>query len=612
MELILQVIFSSVFSGFVLSMAIPNEIYLFGFPFYTLLAFIPLYLIFNKIKDFRTAFLAFFIQTLTTHLISSFWLAYFKDFAIFTLGASALGTACIGGAFGLYLYLPYYTSSCKNKLNYNSAVRALFKSPSFRIIYFSAIYTLYEWAKSSGFLGYPWGTVSSAMFKWPLLMQTASITGTYGITFIIVMANAIIAELFQFYYSDNRHNESQTNGSLFYIFNCGKVFLILFGLMLIHGFWQYDKNLKPVKYLNTIIVQQNSDPWKTDTDRDSILLSEELTKQKIDEVKNSGKEVNLVVWSEGCLQKTFPNSESIYKWYPVERPLTEFVKDCNVPFIFGGSSIRILSNDRKQIFNAALLFDENGKYRGYYGKNHLVPFAECIPFIEVPFVHTIIENLVGISAGWTPGDQYVFFNVPCRVTDNFKLPAVKDINLNQTYFDQFVQSEKPYTVKISTPICFDDAFTDIMRPLFLNGTELFVNITDDSWSLKKSSEIQHFVIASYRAIEYRTTLVRSANAGYSVVVNPSGKVVADLPLFKEAALAYDIPVYERKMTTYARFGNWLPYLCLIFFAASSIYAYITFCPYDYIPSERKQKKSKKDKKSKKSDKKGKKNSKNKK
>ena len=45
MELILQVIFSSVFSGLALSLAIPNELYLFGFPFYTLLAFIPLYLI---------------------------------------------------------------------------------------------------------------------------------------------------------------------------------------------------------------------------------------------------------------------------------------------------------------------------------------------------------------------------------------------------------------------------------------------------------------------------------------------------------------------------------------------------------------------------------------
>ena len=207
-----------------------------------------------------------------------------------------------------------------------------------------------------------------------------------------------------------------------------------------------------------------------------------------------------------------------------------------------------------------------------------------------------MQKVVGISAGWTPGDQYVYFDVPCRVTENFKLPAVKDIDLTKSLSEQKAEEKKPYTVRIATPICFDDAFTDIMRPLFLNGSELFINLTDDSWSRTKSSEIQHFAIASYRAIEYRTTLVRSSNAGYSVVVDPSGKVLADLPLFEETALSYNVPVFSRKMTTYARFGNWLPYLCLIVFAVCAIWSYLDFSPYDYIPSERKSKKDKKKKK----------------
>jgi apolipoprotein N-acyltransferase len=219
--------------------------------------------------------------------------------------------------------------------------------------------------------------------------------------------------------------------------------------------------------------------------------------------------------------------------------------------------------------------------------------------MEVPAIHAFMEKVVGISAGWTPGDQYVYFDVPCRITENYKLPAVKDIDLNKDYMQQKLEEQKPYTVRLSTPICFDDAFTDIMRPLFLNGCELFVNITDDSWSLKKSSEIQHFVIASYRAIEYRTTLIRSANAGYSVVVDPAGKVIADQPLFEESALVYDVPVYEHKMTTYARFGNWLPYLCLAVFVLCCLYAYFTFDEWDYIPSERKSKKEKKAEKKKK-------------
>ena len=609
MELILQVIFSSVFSGFMLSAAIPNEFYLFGCPVFTLISFIPLYLIFNKIKDFKLAFLAFFLQTLTTHLVSSFWLAYFKDFAIFTLGASALGTACIGGAFGLYFFLPYYSTSSQNKLNENSLKLQIFQAPVFRILYFAAIYTLYEWAKSSGFLGYPWGTVSSAMYKWPLLMQTASITGTYGITFVIIMFNAIAAEFLMLYYG----NYSLQKTKYCQTVQMAKLLGMLLALMLLHGLVQYDIVRKPIKELTAILVQQNSNPWDEDSDEKSILVSQRLTQEKIDELKMQDRKADLVIWSEGCLHKNFPGGENYYTWFPPEKPLVEFVKDIKVPCIFGGSvtrSRKFMHNgkkvSRREYYNSALLFDENGHYRGYYAKNHLVPFAEALPFMEVPAIHAFMEKVVGISAGWTPGDQYVYFDVPCRVTENFRLPAVKDIDLNKDYMQQKLEEKTPYTVRLSTPICFDDAFTDIMRPLFLNGCELFVNITDDSWSLKRSSEIQHFVIASYRAIEYRTTLIRSANAGYSVVVDPAGKVIADQPLFEESSIVYDVPVYEHKMTTYARFGNWLPYLCIVIFVLCCVYAWFIFEEWDYIPSERKIKKSKK------SDKKKKKNSKNKK
>ena len=608
MELILQVIFSSVFSGIMLSAAIPNEFYLFGCPVYTLIALIPLYLIYNKIKDFRKAFLAFFIQTLTTHLLSSFWLAYFKDFAIFTLGASALGTACIGGAFGLFFFLPYYTSECQSKLNEYSAtvsllsLKGLRRSPVFRILYFAIIYTLYEWAKSSGFLGYPWGTLSSALFRWPLLMQTASITGTYGLTFMLAMFNALAGEFLIQYYGNYSLQKKKTADTI----QAAKLFGILLLLMLIHGLYQYDKTRKPIKEITAITVQQNSDPWQEASDENSILTSQKLTIEKIEELKMADKKANLVIWSEGCLQRPFPMGEDHYFWYPAEKPISDFVEEIKTPCIFGGSVVRNGNGKTKKYFNTTLLYDSTGRYRGYYAKNHLVPFAEALPFMEVPPVHAFMEKVVGISAGWTPGDQYVYFDVPCRITENFRLPAVKTIDLNKSYSQQVDEEEKPYTVRIATPICFDDAFTDIMRPLFLNGAELFINLTDDSWSRKKSSEIQHFVIASYRAIEYRTTLVRSANAGYSVVVDPAGKVIADLPLFEEAALASDIPVFKREMTTYARFGNWLPYLCLLVFALCAVWSYFDFSPYDYIPSERKIKKTKK------TEKKSKKNSKNKK
>lgn len=592
MEVILQ-IFYSFFSGALLAAAIPNEVFLFGCPFITIFALIPYYYVLKHAKSFKFAFIYGAVQALITHLISSFWLAYFKDYAIFTLGASAFGTACIGGFFALFMYLPYADIKSRTDLNENSLLINWKNSVSFRILYFASLYTLYEWGKSSGFLGYPWGTVSSAMFKWPILMQISAITGVYGITFIICIFNALICEIGLAFWDNNSFKSKLTKYVYlrqFYIF----VYFLMIPVLL-YGIYEYGITRKPVKTLNTILVQQNSDPWKQISDRENIILSEKLTKNQIDKLKENNQKAELVVWSEGVLKYSFPNARNTYWNIPEENPLLYFVRETETPFIIGGSFVR--DKELKKYFNASVLFDSKGNYRGIYGKNHLVPFAEALPFMEIPAVHNFVKKIVGISAGWTPGDQYVYFEVPCSITEDFKVPTVKNISLNKTYEAQTDEENLPETVKIATPICFDDSFTDIMRPLFLNGAELFVNITDDSWSLKKSSEIQHFCIAVYKAIEYRTTLVRSANAGYSVVVDPSGKVIADMPLFQEASMNFNVPIYERKITTYARFGNWLPYSIIVLFVLFSIYSYFTFTATDYIHSERKIKKhNKKNKK----------------
>ena len=104
------------------------------------------------------------------------------------------------------------------------------------------------------------------------------------------------------------------------------------------------------------------------------------------------------------------------------------------------------------------------------------------------------------------------------------------------------------------------------------GSEVFINITNDSWSKTKSAEFQHFVVASFRAIEMRTTLVRSTNSGYSAVVNPAGTVLFDMPLFTADSLYAKVPVYKREMTPYALLGNWIPLLCGVFLLTSFILA----------------------------------------
>ena len=587
MSLILQV-FYSIVSGLLLSAAIPNDIYLLGFPLFAFIALCPYFIAISNCKGFKQAFLLGFCQTISTHLVSSYWLAFFKDFAIFTLGASALATGIIGGFMAIYMYLPFSRSS-KASFDFYKPLPAFYTKSAFRIFWFAAIYTLYEYIKSSGFLGYPWGTVSSAMYNFKSFTQLAAITGTYGITFLTAVFNALLGEFLILLEKQLHAN----NKVIFWSsFNWSAItFALLFASTLIYGRYELNLQRKPVKQITTIFVQQNDDPWEILTDDEVILNCQNLTIQQLEQLKNENKKPQLIVWSEGSLKRYFPGNYSYYKHNPPERPFISFIKDCGAPLIAGGGvSIKekVLVNGeediKKTMYNSALVFDANGNYRGYYGKLHLVPFAESIPGIDNPKIKAIIKKVVGISAGWHKGEHLTYFDIPCTSLDSKYSTLVENFDLSQKY----VESEQTLpTAKIAIPICYDDAFTDVIRPMYLHGAELFVNITNDSWSLRKSSEYQHFCIASYRAIEYRTTLLRSTNAGYSVVLDPCGRILADQPLFTTCAKSFDIPVYQRSSTFYAKFGNWLPYFIIIFLIVTSVIMAETFVKNDYIPSEKK-------------------------
>lgn len=590
MSRILQV-FCIFLSAALLSLGIPNEIYLFGSPVLGFIALVPLYLVFANSKSYRDASIFMALHAGLTHLMSSYWLAYFKDFAALTLGASALGTAAIGGLCGLFFYIPFFKCGGPGQKSCPTENRICFTS--LKIFWFSICYICYEWVKSTGFLAYPWGTLYQTTYHFKIFTQIADITGVYGISFLMAFFSAIAGEGFLMYFSTAT---DETKKRRLFGYSCTALtFAALFLSSFLYGIFQYTRTRLPEKTVNTIMVQQNADPWTLSSDNGTILASERLTQQKLDEAKAAGKNVDLIVWSEGCLKYRFPRSESHYRYFPTEKPLIPFIKETGIPFLLGGSYAPEYSSKH---FNGALLFDSEGNFRGAYPKNHLVPLAEAVPFSDIKVVAEFFKKAIGISAGWSAGDKYTMFSIPCSFPEE-KIPEISNvISLKESYSDS-IKEKKPF-VTFSAPICYDDAFPDVCRPLVKYGSEFFMNITDDSWSKKKSAEYQHFVISYFRAIEQRTTLARSTNAGYSVVINPAGKIVMEMPLFEEHAEFVQIPVYRRQTTIYQRFGNWLPVLAFLTILFSICKSYLLKDESLIVKSERKM--FKKQKKIKKSDK----------
>ena len=537
-----------------------------------LLCLIPMYKACCAAKTYAQSFWLFFIQILTVHLLSSYWLANFHGYAVFTLGASAAGTAVQGGLCGILSHAyPHRIARNESERQLKESAGVSPAAPFKRAVWFCASWVLHEFVKSTKAMGYPWGTLSMAAYKWKVITQIADITGVWGVTFLFAFVSCALAEGVHILCIRGSWYSASFAGYKLLLKQAAAVF----ALCALYGALQYLFPRHVIKEFNAVIVQQNVDPWEAG-DQESIDISKRLTRAALGDLSAQGKSADLIVWSEGVLSKSFPSGTSYYSKFPKDESLTAFIKSCDTPLLAGGSVALERSPTRRRNLNAAILFDTDGMLAGFYGKMQLVPFAEKIPYSENPLMETIMREVVGFRSSLSSGTQHVVFTIPINANKHLDTPLdwqrdkTATVTLDEKgrgsakVSEKFLHNDKanPLSrVTFSAPICFEDAFPAVCSKLFALGSEVFVNITNDSWSKTRSAEIQHFAAASYLAIEFRTTLVRCANSGYSVVVNPAGKLVVDLPLFTESSCGTSVPVYERRATFYFVFGDWLACLC---------------------------------------------------
>ena len=496
-------------SAFLFAMGIPNEIFHFGNAIAGFLCFIPLYYVFFISNSrLKTALIYSFFVTFT-HLFSSFWLINFQDFAIFTLGASTVAYFVLALPFGVFFHYIFSSSNIKH-----------------RPFLFALTLTMWEYFKSSGFTAYPWGTIAMTTLSLKHFIQFIDVTGVWGISYMMALIGAIETEVilallsFTNGFKKNKCNKIESRPLVVPIF----ITLFLIFIINIYGFFALSNSEISEKNISLLLVQQNVDPWNESLNK-SIEVGQNLTREGL----KKSKDVDLVVWSESSLSIAYEEYKEIYKTLPQEDPFISFLKEIDCP-IFVGTPIHG-HDDHNKTFNGVCLIDKNGEVLGYYSKMQLVPFAEFIPFIDYPLVQKIFDKIVGFSSGWAQGSVYKLFNI-------------KNKEGKEIYF--------------TSPICYEDAFPSLCASLHNKGSDLLLNLTNDSWSKTDSAEYQHFAIAYFRAIELRTSLVRSTNAGFTCVVTPKGNIISSLPLFKEGYLHVTVPIYSHKTTPYALFKDWLP------------------------------------------------------
>src|SRR5262249_50487437 len=92
--------------------------------------------------------------------------------------------------------------------------------------------------------------------------------------------------------------------------------------------------------------------------------------------------------------------------------------------------------------------------------------------------------------------------------------------------------------KFGVLICYEDTDPALARQYGASHrdgppVDFLVNISNDGWYAGTSEHNKHLAISRFRAVETRKALVRAVNMGISAVIDPNGKVLKPILVFRE-------------------------------------------------------------------------------
>ncbi|HTH43562.1 MAG TPA: apolipoprotein N-acyltransferase [Oxalicibacterium sp.] len=161
-----------------------------------------------------------------------------------------------------------------------------------------------------------------------------------------------------------------------------------------------------------------------------------------------------------------------------------------------------------------------------YDKHHLVPFGEFIPLGFRWFVDMMRIPLGDFTRG-------AALQTPFDVRDQWVLPN----------------------------ICYEDLFGEEIAGQLRNSAAagspvatMLLNMSNIAWFGDSIALPQHLQISQMRAIETGRPMLRATNTGATAVIDPKGKVTAELKPFERAVLTTSVQGYQG-LTPYVRFGN---------------------------------------------------------
>ena len=260
---------------------------------------------------------------------------------------------------------------------------ALFERlPLLRPISFSALWVVFEWSSTLHWTGVPWGRLCLGQAKLLPMLQSASLFGSYFVSFLILIVNGLLAYaiLYRVYLRRSVILSSVAAGLV--------VCNLLFGVLLMNA------KTEPKSTVRVAVLQGNinsHEQWNSQLLEKTMDVYAKLTEQAVAD----GAE--LVILPETAFPYTLNYNSYIYEY------LSELADQHDVTLLVGA----LYRNDNNK-YNALYMVDEDGVFsKEIYLKRHLVPFGEYVPMRDliVFLIPPLAEFSDVMDNNLTPGKE---------------------------------------------------------------------------------------------------------------------------------------------------------------------------------------------------------------
>ncbi len=370
--------------------------------------------------------------------------------------------------------------------------------------------------------GFPWNPLGASLHEVLPLAQLAALTGVAGLSFLLVWTGlAFACALLAIVRAPRRRTV--------WLGEAGLPLVVLLGVTL----WGAHEMTRPYPTrgeLRAALVQPSIPQrliWDAAESTNRFRKLIELSQLAL------ATEPDLLVWPEAAV----PN---LLRYDPGNfAAITNLLAGHRAWMILGADDAEPRREEpgEADYYNSSFLLSPDGRVRGSYRKQHLVPFGEFIPFARwAPFLKRLIPIGEGFQAGEGPG-----------------------------HFDL---AEPPASAAIL--ICFEDVFAAVTRRSAAQGPDFLLNLTNNGWFGESAAQWQHAACAVFRAIENRLPLVRCTNNGLTCWIDAVGRkreVFQDEgrdiygPGFQSVRLPLPDRTQPRSRTLYQAMGDWFGWGC---------------------------------------------------